>query len=225
MTNTELVERYPFLALRNAWTADIIEDYDPERDGTYLDEMPRGWKIAFGEQMCEELRNELLRWDYLDDYRILQVKEKYGTLHWYDNGIPSGIWSEQYLEIPIADWQFVEWYEEEQKWPRNEFYKEYVYDNDKNIIAVHIHRYLDRCKVYDIIEKYEDISGYRPQQNAKSTDRTESLRQRFLAVGFALGAMTILVILRTGILMNITLKIKNENLTLSQIFVIIFIES
>ena len=59
MTNTELVERYPFLALHNSWTGEVIEDYDPERDGTYLDEMPVGWKIAFGEQMCEELRNEL----------------------------------------------------------------------------------------------------------------------------------------------------------------------
>ena len=159
MTNTELVERYPFLALRNAWTGNIIEDYDPERDGTYLDEMPQGWKIAFGEQMCEELRNELLRWDCLNDYRILQVKEKYGTLCWYDNGIPFGIWSEQYIEIPIADWQQTGWFEAELKWPHNEFYKEYVYDDDKNVIAVHIHRYLDRCKVYDIIEKYEDISG------------------------------------------------------------------
>lgn len=86
MTNIELVERYPFLILRNAWTGQVIDNYDPERDGTYLDDMPKGWKIAFGEQLCEELREALIKDNYLNDYRISQVKEKYGSLHWYDDG-------------------------------------------------------------------------------------------------------------------------------------------
>lgn len=86
MTNTELIERYPFLVLRNDWTDEIIENYDPECDGTYLDDMPKGWKIAFGERLCEELREALIKDNYLNDYRISQVKEKYGSLHWYDNG-------------------------------------------------------------------------------------------------------------------------------------------
>lgn len=36
--------------------------------------------------MCEEIRAELVRVDYLDKYRITQIKEKYGTLRWYDLG-------------------------------------------------------------------------------------------------------------------------------------------
>ena len=86
MTNTELVERYPFLALKNVWTGIIIEGYDPEIDGTYLDNMPDGWRIAFGEQMCEEIREALLKANYLDKYFITQIKEKYGSLRWYDTG-------------------------------------------------------------------------------------------------------------------------------------------
>ena len=37
--------------------------------------------------MCEELKAELERIGFLDEYRIVQIKEKYGFLRWYDNGI------------------------------------------------------------------------------------------------------------------------------------------
>lgn len=36
--------------------------------------------------MCEDIREELVRAEYLDQYRITQIKEKYGTLCWYDFG-------------------------------------------------------------------------------------------------------------------------------------------
>lgn len=36
--------------------------------------------------MCEEIREELVRVDYLEKYRIAQIKEKYGYLRWYDFG-------------------------------------------------------------------------------------------------------------------------------------------
>ena len=50
--------------------------------------MPSGWRLAFGEQMCEDLKNifilaqerPLKHFDYLPAYRILQIKEKYGGL-------------------------------------------------------------------------------------------------------------------------------------------------
>jgi hypothetical protein len=38
--------------------------------------------------MCEEIKQELVRCNYLNEYRILQIKEKYGELRWYDNGTP-----------------------------------------------------------------------------------------------------------------------------------------
>ena len=82
--NKKLVERYPFLLPRNRWTDKVSKDYDYSY--TELDEMPDGWRIAFGRDICEEIRDELERAGYLDRYRITQIKEKYGTLRWYDFG-------------------------------------------------------------------------------------------------------------------------------------------
>ena len=81
-SNQKLIERFPFLIPRNRWTGKIPEDYDYSY--TELDSMPDGWRKAFGEQMCEDIREELVRAEYLDQYRITQIKEKYGTLCWYD---------------------------------------------------------------------------------------------------------------------------------------------
>lgn len=86
--NEELVKKYPFLFPRNRFTDKVVEDYD--YSWTELDEMPEGWKIAFGEQLCEELTEELKKYNYLDDYRIVQIKEKFGSLRWYDNYHPKG---------------------------------------------------------------------------------------------------------------------------------------
>lgn len=82
--NKELIERFPFLMPHNRWTDETPEDFDYSY--TELDAMPDGWRKAFGEQMCEEIREELVRVDYLDKYRIAQIKEKYGFLRWYDFG-------------------------------------------------------------------------------------------------------------------------------------------
>ena len=37
-------------------------------------------------QMCQEIKDALIEIDYLDKYRITQIKEKYGMLRWYDFG-------------------------------------------------------------------------------------------------------------------------------------------
>lgn len=55
-----------------------------------LDEMPQGWIAAFGELMCEDIQQELEKFDYVDKYEIVQVKEKFATLTIYDNGVPEG---------------------------------------------------------------------------------------------------------------------------------------
>lgn len=90
MTNKELIERYPFLLPRSVWTDKVYEDFD--YSWTVLDEMPDGWRKAFGEMMCSEIKCELLRFGrkYLNDYRIMEIKEKYASLRWYDNGHPVG---------------------------------------------------------------------------------------------------------------------------------------
>ena len=81
--NRELCRRFPFLIPHNRWTDNIIEDWDFEY--TELDSMPDGWRIAFGEQMCEELEQELEKIGKQDKWRIMQLKEKYGFLHLYAN--------------------------------------------------------------------------------------------------------------------------------------------
>lgn len=87
--NKELCAEYPFLMPRNDMTLEPIEGFD--YDWTYLDDMPKGWKKAFGLQMCEELKAILVEGGCLETYRIFQVKEKYGSLRWYDAGIPMTI--------------------------------------------------------------------------------------------------------------------------------------
>jgi len=53
---------------------------------TELDAMEPGWRKAFGIQMCKELKVQLKKDKYLYKYRIAQIKEKFGSLCWYDEG-------------------------------------------------------------------------------------------------------------------------------------------
>ena len=105
MTNRELIEAYPWLTPTNRWSGKRITDcmgengdegywpgnlsahpnYDYEY--TELDEMPLGWRRAFGEEMCAELDGEIKTWpqDMQDEFRIFQIKEKWGSLRFYTN--------------------------------------------------------------------------------------------------------------------------------------------
>ena len=83
-SNKILVEKFPFLLPHNRWTNEVSDDYDYSY--TEIDAMPLGWKKAFGLQMCEDIKKVLQKGDgLLESYRILQIKEKYGSLRWYDN--------------------------------------------------------------------------------------------------------------------------------------------
>ena len=101
--NKRLCERYPFLIPWNRWSGMRITEAQnggywagdptkiPEYDYEYteLDDMPDGWRKAFGEQMCEEIRDALIEEGCLDEYMVDQIKEKYGFLHWYSHGTKS----------------------------------------------------------------------------------------------------------------------------------------
>lgn len=53
---------------------------------TELDAMPEGWRKVFGIQMCKEIKAALKKHKgALHKYRITQIKEKFGSLRWYDN--------------------------------------------------------------------------------------------------------------------------------------------
>lgn len=90
LKNKKLCKRYPFLTVCDWWTGKPIKGYN----FTYLDDMPGGWRKAFGEQMCEEIRSILIKGNYLYEYRVVQIKEKYGALRWYDSGTPTSIYYE-----------------------------------------------------------------------------------------------------------------------------------
>lgn len=54
---------------------------------TELDSMDSGWRKSFGMQMCKDIKKVLLKdtgIKGLYNYRIVQIKEKYGQLRWYD---------------------------------------------------------------------------------------------------------------------------------------------
>lgn len=47
-----------------------------------IEELPSGWRQAFGRKMAKELIHLVEKWKVLD-YEVLQVKEKIGGLRWY----------------------------------------------------------------------------------------------------------------------------------------------
>ena len=56
---------------------------------TELDALDNGWRLKFGKQLCKDIKKSLLREGgrrKLKDYRILQIKEKWGRLCWYACG-------------------------------------------------------------------------------------------------------------------------------------------
>ena len=195
--NKELIRKYPWLEPRNNWSGKRIsvcagpdgeEGFwpgDPKLHPKYnyeytiLDDMPEGWRIAFGDEMMERIQKELERFDYSDKYFVSQIKEKFGGLRWYDEGIPIKL-SEDYKEI------FTFLYKDngEPKVPKpandNEVVKEisrthYIspFDKEKRngmtdeevdkynqecVVKYHIHTISDECHVPDIIKEYEDKS-------------------------------------------------------------------
>lgn len=86
MTNKELCDLYPWLIPTNRWTGKVVKDYDYSY--TELDSLPDGWRRAFGEQMCKELNDEIKTWSEKEqaNFRITQIKEKWGSLRFYTNG-------------------------------------------------------------------------------------------------------------------------------------------
>lgn len=84
--NKKLVERYPFLLPRNRWTDEVPKDYHYE--WTELDQMCKGWRKAFGLQMCEEIREDLIKHNFLEELRIMDIKEKFGGLRFYVGFVP-----------------------------------------------------------------------------------------------------------------------------------------
>ena len=77
MITNEKIKDFPFLSILGT-----------DENGNYitvLDELPQGWKDSFVEQLCMELKEELIKEKKLNEYCVIQAKEKNGELRWYAN--------------------------------------------------------------------------------------------------------------------------------------------
>ena len=81
--NFKLCMKYPILIPTSRWTGETWDDYMYEF--TELDNMPPGWRTAFGEQWASEVQEAInkLPKNEQDKVRIMDLKEKYGVLCQY----------------------------------------------------------------------------------------------------------------------------------------------
>lgn len=88
----KLIEEYPWLNAYNFGylyiVGDVPEEHRKEYDGEcLLLDLPVGWLKGFAIDMCEEIKNALKKAKIApEDYKIEQIKEKYGMLRWYAVG-------------------------------------------------------------------------------------------------------------------------------------------
>ena len=194
--NKNLIKKYLWLTPTSSWSGKKITDCcgpngekgfwpdEPEKhpdydyEYTWLDDMPEGWRIAFGDQIVEEIHQELVKYNYVDQYSLCQIKEKYGGLRWYDNGTPVGKLSEKYEEInwrpfdhdgrwtPNYDQKtecliktgvdhYISFYDRKKSGMTNEEIDEY---NKDSVFHYRLYKIIEKCKIPDIIYKYEQLS-------------------------------------------------------------------
>lgn len=79
MTNKELIEKYPFLEVKDPFGQGNWTD-------CWLDDLEPGWKKAFGKELCQELAIAIKEDDCEDTFEFLQIKEKYAALRLYAAG-------------------------------------------------------------------------------------------------------------------------------------------
>lgn len=82
--NKALVEQFPFLVPIDAYSGRVPNGYDYSY--TVLDYMPSGWRKNFGIKMCKEIKKELVANGDINQFKITDIKEKYGALRVYDYG-------------------------------------------------------------------------------------------------------------------------------------------
>lgn len=68
--NRELVAEYPWLDIG-------------DKQLTLLDTLPIGWSGLILD-MCKEIKKELVKYDLVSKYEVIEAKEKWYGLSWYD---------------------------------------------------------------------------------------------------------------------------------------------
>lgn len=82
----QLINKYPYLQVRNVWTGDIIDTH--EIAGEYS--LPEGWFRLFL-LTCNEIYPILCQHNFLHEFYFLDIKEKYGTMRIYTSGAPEQV--------------------------------------------------------------------------------------------------------------------------------------
>ena len=82
MKNKRLIKKYYWLMPLNAWTGKPLKDYDY----TWIEwGWCKGWDKTFGQMYMDELGAAIEK-SGQKNYRIVQIKEKFGQARLYDNG-------------------------------------------------------------------------------------------------------------------------------------------
>ena len=68
--NRELIAEYPWLDIG-------------DKQLTLLDMLPMGWSGLILD-MCKEIKRELVKYDLVSKYQVVEAKEKWYELRWYD---------------------------------------------------------------------------------------------------------------------------------------------
>lgn len=85
-----LIEEYPYLLPRTMTTGEVHPDYDYDYImGEY--DLPEGWMELFL-QCCEDIKDPLIKADYLDKFRFTQIKEKWGRMELYCYGATNEVY-------------------------------------------------------------------------------------------------------------------------------------
>lgn len=74
INNIKLIIKYPFIKIPGTVSR------------TWLDELPYGWRIAFGEKLLQDLKRAIKLDNCRRTFYWLTIKEKYGTLRLYAGG-------------------------------------------------------------------------------------------------------------------------------------------
>jgi hypothetical protein len=77
--NYILAKRYPWII-----TTEDLSWNEGKYRNTIMDDIPSGWRKAFGLQLIADI-DQYLKKHNIKDYVVYQVKEKWGELRWYDN--------------------------------------------------------------------------------------------------------------------------------------------
>lgn len=90
--NFFLILKYPFLTIYN-WDGSPVS-FNERFDYTWYDDIPTGWKKAFGKQLLKELRIVCKKEGCLKDFKITEIKEK-----WYRLRIYTSFYNEKIISI------------------------------------------------------------------------------------------------------------------------------